>query len=79
MGIQIPYSVKQFVQTIKENCGESHQDWSKNFETSFTNTLEKAIKVQSNHQVFMLTGDIPAMWLRDSTAQIRPYLFFGTN
>ncbi|PCS01025.1 glycoside hydrolase family 125 protein [Lactococcus fujiensis] len=77
MGIQIPYSVKQFVQTIKENCGESHQDWSKNFETSFTNTLEKAIKVQSNHQVFMLTGDIPAMWLRDSTAQIRPYLFLA--
>ena len=33
-----------------------------------------AVKRQPDGTTFLLTGDIPAMWLRDSTAQVRPYL-----
>lgn len=46
----------------------------KMFEACFNDTLENTVHFGQNGEVFMLTGDIPAMWLRDSTNQIRPYL-----
>lgn len=46
----------------------------KMFENCYQDTLENTIRFQEDGQVFMLTGDIPAMWLRDSTNQLRPYL-----
>ncbi len=39
-----------------------------------TGTWGRAMRPQPDGEVFVLTGDIPAMWLRDSTAQVRPYL-----
>ncbi|CAM3114372.1 glycoside hydrolase family 125 protein [Lactiplantibacillus plajomi] len=44
------------------------------FQKTFLNTLETTISDDENGYAFILTGDIPAMWQRDSTAQVRPYL-----
>ncbi len=45
------------------------------FENCYQDTLEKTVRVhEEDGTAFMLTGDIPAMWLRDSTNQLRPYL-----
>lgn len=47
------------------------------FENCFPNTLDTTVQykmVDGKHDTFVITGDIHAMWLRDSTAQVWPYL-----
>ncbi|MFN8345723.1 MAG: glycoside hydrolase family 125 protein [Spirosomataceae bacterium] len=47
------------------------------FENCFPNTLDTTVhfKVKDGRpDTFVITGDIHAMWLRDSTAQVWPYL-----
>ena len=46
------------------------------FQACFLNTLETTTEVCSDGSVFVFTGDIPAMWLRDSTAQMLHYVRF---
>ncbi|MEY8445612.1 glycoside hydrolase family 125 protein [Enterococcus ratti] len=70
----IPISVQKFMDKVAEKCGDKHADWAENFSAAFANTLLTTVKRQQDGTTFLLTGDIPAMWLRDSTAQVRPYL-----
>ncbi|EMF0543212.1 TPA: glycoside hydrolase family 125 protein [Enterococcus faecium] len=70
----IPKSVQKFMDDITQKCGKTHADWATNFTAAFANTLLTTVKKQNDGTTFLLTGDIPAMWLRDSTAQVRPYL-----
>ena len=71
---EIPISVQNFMEDITKKCGEKHSKWAKNFNACFVNTLQTTVKKLNDGTTFLLTGDIPAMWLRDSTAQVRPYL-----
>lgn len=70
----IPVSVEQFMNKISEEA-KDHPQWVAVFRDRFLDTLQNTVKVGEDGTTFVLTGDIPAMWLRDSTAQLRPYLF----
>lgn len=48
------------------------------FEKCFMNTLETTVQA-SEGDTFVITGDIHAMWLRDSTAQVLHYLRFADD
>ncbi len=43
----------------------------------FLNTMETTVTELPDGSIFVITGDIPAMWLRDSAAQVRPYVRFA--
>ena len=47
------------------------------FENCFPNTLDTTVEfemINGKPDTYVITGDIDAMWLRDSTAQVWPYL-----
>ena len=45
----------------------------------FLNTIETTVKQQEDGSYFVITGDIPAMWLRDSAAQVGLYTRFAAK
>ncbi|MBR1521143.1 MAG: glycoside hydrolase family 125 protein [Bacteroidaceae bacterium] len=52
------------------------------FENCFPNTLETTVHyrtIDGEDDTFVYTGDIPAMWLRDSGAQVWPYVQFANE
>ncbi|MFC6315408.1 glycoside hydrolase family 125 protein [Lapidilactobacillus achengensis] len=70
-------AVRDFVAHVNELCGPKLQNLAQIFDITFTNTLETTLEADEHDNVFVLTGDIPAMWQRDSTAQLRPYLIMA--
>ncbi|WP_461226228.1 glycoside hydrolase family 125 protein [Lacticaseibacillus suihuaensis] len=63
-----------YIDKIVALCGNEHPEWAETFALTFADTLKHALVEDGTSRIFVLTGDIPAMWQRDSTAQMRPYL-----
>jgi meiotically up-regulated gene 157 (Mug157) protein len=49
------------------------------FARCFRNTLDTTVTLLDDGTTFVVTGDIPAMWLRDSSAQVYPYVSLAAD
>ena len=69
--------IRNRIQALKDVMKDDPQVW-KVFEKCFMNTLETTVQAAEG-DTFVITGDIHAMWLRDSTAQVLHYLRFADD
>jgi meiotically up-regulated gene 157 (Mug157) protein len=68
-------AVEATIAAVKGEVADAELGWL--FETCFPNTLDTTVRFTERAgrpDTFVITGDIEAMWLRDSTAQVWPYL-----
>ncbi|MDR3366919.1 MAG: glycoside hydrolase family 125 protein, partial [Prevotellaceae bacterium] len=77
-GAQNPFVSKAVNETIAEVKAKiKDRKLAQMFEQCFPNTLNTTVThklVGGKPDTFVITGDIHAMWLRDSSAQVWPYL-----
>lgn len=68
-------AVEKTIAEVKSVLADPELGWL--FENCFPNTLDTTVDfeiIDGKPDTYVITGDIDAMWLRDSTAQIWPYL-----
>src|SRR5688572_4951726 len=69
-------AVERTIQRIRSQVRDPELAWL--FGNCFPNTLDTTVTLATDDRgrddTFVITGDIDAMWLRDSTAQVWPYL-----
>jgi meiotically up-regulated gene 157 (Mug157) protein len=68
-------SVEKIIREVRTNAGNKEIGWL--FENCFPNTLDTTVEFEiigGKPDTYVITGDIDAMWLRDSSAQVYPYL-----
>lgn len=76
MSEQMQKTMDKFLEELKEKS-KDYPELMNLFVTCYTNTLDTTVKRMENNTTHVITGDIPAMWLRDSAAQLRPYIFLA--
>lgn len=73
-------AVEAAIGAVRRDVADPELAWL--FENCFPNTLDTTVRFSERGgrpDTFVITGDIEAMWLRDSSAQVWPYLPLAKN
>lgn len=76
----VSIAIENEISRIKSQLTNPKLKWM--FENCFPNTLDTTVKystIDGEDDTFVYTGDIHAMWLRDSGAQVWPYVQFANS
>lgn len=73
MDSSLPESMERLIAEVEARLPERPK-LARMFRLCFANTLQTTVRQLPDQTTFVITGDIPAMWLRDSACQVRPYL-----
>ena len=68
-------AIEETINFLKSKIKDPQLSWM--FENCYPNTIDTTVDyevIDGKPDTFIITGDIDAMWLRDSTAQVWPYL-----
>jgi hypothetical protein len=71
----ISHAVEETITRVKSRIADPEFAWM--FENCYPNTLDTTVNIGGTAEqpdAFIITGDIDAMWLRDSACQVWPYL-----
>lgn len=66
-------SVEELARRVRD-CFPGRPDVAVTFETCMSDTLKRTVRPREDGLVDVITGDIPAMWLRDSACQLTPFI-----
>ena len=70
-------AIENAIKEFQKNVPDEELGWL--FNNCFPNTLDTTVNFNNTGEkpdTYVITGDIDAMWLRDSSAQVWPYLSF---
>lgn len=73
---ELPEAIRRISDMVRAKQPKRTADM---FERCLANTWNTTLKRMEDGTTFVITGDIPAMWLRDSAAQVRPFLVLGED
>lgn len=72
--MRVPQAIEQHVDSVCSKLEKYDPKLAQLYRNCYPHTINSTIQELEDGSIFVITGDIPAMWLRDSAAQVNHYV-----